>query len=292
MTPGELCPLRVGVGEEIENRLYEVVAPSGDAIHVVLLILDRSDEGRIGEIDGLGDAAALGAEELSLRLRWAVDDVVRRAEELPQQPGFVLEKSALQVGGQEAVLNVHPWGQGLFGDLAQNDGLVGGLLGVLGEEHDPSHVEGRVDVVVPAVDVEGVFGQGPGGDFKHHGAQLARGVVVLLDSVDDALSGGEIDGPFAGDGLSDGAALGCVLPLALDREGGSAENVELTLGPGVFVHLAHLGGGGDGVEDAGIGNPSFRVKSYELVAVGGDSDSWVFWFGGYHGCSAVVFWCK
>lgn len=111
----------------------------------------------------------------------------------------MLEEGTLEVGGEKAVLNVHARGERLFGDLAEDEGLVGGLLGVLGEHHDPAGIEGGVDVVVPAVYVESMFGQGSGGDLQHHGREFSGGVVVLLDAVDDALSRSEVDGTLPGD---------------------------------------------------------------------------------------------
>ncbi len=59
-------------------------------------------------------------------------------------------------------------------DLAQDDRLVGRLLGVLGHQHGPARVEGGVEVVVAAMDVEGVLGQGARADLEHHGRELAR----------------------------------------------------------------------------------------------------------------------
>ena len=84
MAAGKLSPFGISIGQEVENGLDEIVATSSDAIHVVLLVLHRSDEGRIGQVDCLGDPSAGGTEQLALRLRGAINDVVRRAEEFPK----------------------------------------------------------------------------------------------------------------------------------------------------------------------------------------------------------------
>jgi hypothetical protein len=119
--------------------------------------------------------------------------------------------------------------------------LVGCLLSVFREEHDPAYVEGRIDVVVAAMHVERVFGEGASGDFEDHCAHLSGSVIVLLDAVDDSLSGCEIDRSLAGNRLCDRATLSGVLTFALDGDCGSAENIELTFRSSELVHLTHLG---------------------------------------------------
>jgi hypothetical protein len=158
--------LLVGGFEEVENRLGEVVAPRHDAVHVVFLILHGAEQDGIGEVHHLGNAAAGGSEENALRLGGAIDDVVGRAEVLADQAGFVLVEGALQVAGEEAVHDVHAGSEREFGDAAENEGLVGGLLRVFAEEHDPAGVERGVDVVVAAMHIEGVLGEGARAHFE------------------------------------------------------------------------------------------------------------------------------
>ncbi len=78
--PRQFTEDAVGVLEEIENRFDEVVAPAHDALHVVLLVFDRTQEDRIGEIDHPRHAAPPRTEEDALTFRRAVDDVVGPAE--------------------------------------------------------------------------------------------------------------------------------------------------------------------------------------------------------------------
>ena len=104
-----------------------------------------------------------------------------------------------------------------LGHAAQDQRLVGGLLRVLAEEHDPAGVERAIDVVVAAVDVQRMLGQRARAHFQHHRRALAGRVVVLLHAVDHALAGGEVDHALAADRVGDGAALGRVLAFGLDR---------------------------------------------------------------------------
>ncbi len=270
---GEVAEVLVGGFEEIQDGLGEVVAPRHHAVHVVFLVLDRAEEDGVGEVHHLGDAAAGGSEEDALGLGGAVDDVVGSAEVLADQLGLVLIEGALEVRGEEPVHDIHAGGQRKLGDAAKDEGLVGGLLGVLAEDHDPAGVEGAVDVVVSAVDVEGVLGKGAGADLEHHGGTLAGGMVILLDAIDDTLAGGEVDHALAADGVSDGAALGSVLAFGLDGDGIVAEHVQMTLSVGLLEELATFSGGGDGVEHAGVGDARLGVVGDELVSVGGDPDS-------------------
>ena len=129
---------------------------------------------------------------------------------------LVLVERPLEMRGEEAVLDVHAGRQAQLGDAAQNERLVGGLLGVLAEDHDPAGVERAVEIVVAAVDVQRVLGQRARRHLEHHRRALAGRVVVLLHAVDDALAGGEVDDALAAHGVGDGAALRGVLAFGLD----------------------------------------------------------------------------
>ena len=194
----------------------------------------------------------------------------------------MLEESAFEVRGEEAVLDIHTRSEGFFGYLAEDYRLVGRLLSVLGEKHDPAYIEGSVNVVVPAMDIEGVLGEGTSGDLEYHCRELAWSMVVLLDTVDDPLAGGEIDRSLAGNGGGDGAPLGGVFAFALDRGGGASKDVELTLGSSKFVHLAHFRRRRNRIIDPRFGNACFRVGGYELISIRGNAYTRILGFRCYH----------
>src|SRR5208337_5233051 len=152
---GQLGKILVGGLEKIENRLGEVVAPRNHTVHVVFLVLHRAEKDGIGEVHHFGDAAARGSEENALRLGGAVDDVFGGAEVFADQLRLMLVEGALQVGSEEAVHDVHAGRERELGDAAQDKRLVGGLLRILAEEHDPAGVQSAVNIVVAAVHVEG-----------------------------------------------------------------------------------------------------------------------------------------
>ena len=110
-----------------------------------------------------GTRRRVGPKAVPLGLGGALDDVVGRRRELAEQLGLVPVERALEVRREEAVLDVHAGGEAEFRHAPEDQRLVGRLLCVLGEQDDPAHVERAVDVVVAAVDVEGVLRQGAGG---------------------------------------------------------------------------------------------------------------------------------
>ena len=273
VAPGQLGEVAIGVLEEIEDRLDEVVPAGDDALHVVLLVLHRAQQNRIGQVDHLRHAAAFQAEEDALALGWTIDDVFRRPEVLANQLRFVLIEGPLEMGREEAVHDVHAGGQTELGDPAENERLVGGLLGVFAEDDDPPCVEGAVHVVVPAVDVQGMLGQRPRRHLQHHRGALAGSVVILLDAVDNALARGVIHHALAAHGVGDRAALGGVFSLRFHGDRVLTKHVELALSKRLLIQLAALGRRRNGIEHAGLGDARFSVVGNQLVAVGGDSDS-------------------
>ncbi len=201
-----------------------------------------------------------------------VDDVVGGPEILANERRFVLVERPLEMRRQEAVHHVHAGRQAELGDPPQHERLVGGLLGVFAEQDDPAGVEGAVDVVVAAVHVESVFGEGAGRHFQHHRRALARRVVVLLNAVHNALPRRVVDDTLAAHGVRNRTALGGVLAFGFDGNGVAAKDVELALGKRLLVELAAFCRGGYGVEDASIGDPGFSMVRNQLIAIGGDAN--------------------
>jgi hypothetical protein len=75
----------IRVVEEVEDRLDEVVPARHHALHVVLLVLHRTEEHRVGEVDHLRHATARRAEQDALALGGTFDDVLRGAEVLADE---------------------------------------------------------------------------------------------------------------------------------------------------------------------------------------------------------------
>ena len=258
--------------QELEDRLGEVVPARDHALHVVLLVLHRSEEHGIRQVDHLRHTPAARTKEDALAFRRAVDDVFGGAEILADQRRFVFVERPLEVRRQEAVHDVHARRQAEFGDAPQDERLIGGLLGVLAEDDDPAGVERAVDVVVTAVDVQRVLGERARAHLQDHRRALARRVVILLDAVHDALARGVVDDALAADRVGDGTALGRVLALGLDGDRVAAEDVQFSFGERLLIEFAAFGRRRDRVKHAGVGDPSFGVIGNQLVSVGGDAN--------------------
>jgi hypothetical protein len=100
-------------------------------------------------------------------------------------------------------------------------------------------------------------------------------VIVLLDAVDDALAGGEVDHALAADGVGDGSALGRVFALGFNGDGVVAEDVQVALGIGLLEEFAALGGRRNGIEDAGVGDARLGVVGDKLISIGGNPNAWI-----------------
>ena len=256
---GQVAEIVIRVSEEVEDGLGEVVAARDHALHVVLLVLDRTQEHRVGKIDHPRHAAAGGAEQRTLARRRALDHVVGRAEVFANQLRLVLVERPLEMRGEEPVHHVHARRQTELGDTPEDQRLVGGLLRVLAEDDDPAGIERAVDVVVPAVHVQRVLGERACGDFQHHRRALARRVVILFDAVDNALAGGVIDDALAAHRVRDRPALGGVLAFGFHRDGVAAEDVELPFCIRLLVELAAFGRWRNRIEDAAVCDSGFSV---------------------------------
>ena len=67
-----------------------------------------------------------------------------------------------------------------------------------------------------------------------------------------------------------------MLSLTLNRYLGITKNIEFSLSVRLLINFTALGGRGDGIKNASIGNTRFDVLGHKLVAVAGQPDTWVF----------------
>ena len=239
----------------------------------MFLVLHRAQQHRIRQVDHLRHAPACRPKQRALRFRGAINDVVRRAQKLPNQLRLVFIEGALQVRRQEAVHDIHARRQAQFRHVPQNQCLVGSLLRILADDHDPPGVECTINIVVTAVHVERMLGERPRAYFEHHRRTFARRVIVLLHAVDHALSRGEVHHALAAHRVCNGAALGRVLAFGFDGQRIAPEDIEFAFGKCLLEELAALCGRCDGVEHACVGNPRLRVIRDKLVSVGGNSNA-------------------
>ncbi len=207
----------------------------------MLLVLHGAQKHGVGEIDHLRHTAPPGTEQDALALGRAVDDVVRGAQILADERRFVLVEGPLEMRRQKPVHDVHAGRQAQLGDPPQHQCLVGGLLGVLSEQDDPARIERTVDVVMSAVHVEGVLGERARRHLEDHGRAFARCVVILLDTVHNALPRCVVDDALAAHRVRYRTALRCVLAFGLDGNRVAAEDVQLAFGKGLLVKLAAFG---------------------------------------------------
>ena len=135
--------------------------------------------------------------------------------------------------------------------------MVGGLLRVLGEHDDPTGIERPINIVVAAVHVEGMLGHSPCHDLQNHRGTLARGVIVLLDSINDALAGGKVDNALPTDGVGNRAALGGMFSLRLHGQATPSKYVQAPFGERLLVEFTSFGRRRDRVEDPGVGDARF-----------------------------------
>src|SRR3954470_19938845 len=190
------------------------------------------------------------------------------------------------MGGQHPVLDVHAGIQGLFIDLAQDDRLIGSLLRVFGDQHRPTGVQGRIKIIMAAMDVQGLLGERARANFNHHGRELAGRVVILLHRVNNPLAGREIDGTSSRYGVRRGATLGGVLAFALNGNLLLAENVEFSLRVGLLINLSPFSRRSYGIENTAFRDAGFDVLCNELIPVTRDPDTGIFW----RAASGLTFW--
>ena len=191
--------------------------------------------------------AALGAEQHLLRDRRGLDPALGIADELAQQLRLRHRGFAQHVARGEAVHAVGDRDQRLRADLVRDRRQVRRFLRIAAEQNRVAGRKQRIDIVMPGHHVQRMLGHHPRRDLKHEAADLlARGHVMRLKAVQDALAGGGVRNVFAaGQRRAERAALGRVLALRLEEEWMLTPDVHTAAGPESLVDLGYFRRGGD-----------------------------------------------
>jgi hypothetical protein len=237
--------LREGPIGELDDVIEVEGTLGGDALRVAVLVLHRSEDHGVVEVEQLGNPPALRAEHQALGGRRRLDHVGRIAQVLPHQVGLRQPQRLEHVTGQEPVLRADPRVERELGDPVRDQVQVRGLLDVLGEDLEEARVVDRVIVVVTAVDVEGLLGHGAAGQVEHVREPLADRGVERLVHVGDALPGREVGRAQADQAHSGGDGGRGVLPLGLEEDQPAPVDVRRAPGDGRRPALPHLRRGGD-----------------------------------------------
>src|ERR1041385_320793 len=245
----------------------------------MLLVLDWAEKYRILQVHHFRHAASLGTKQLPLRGSRTINHLLGSAEVFPQQISLGSKVGPLRMGGQHSILDVHARIKAQFANFAQDGGVVGGLLSVLGHQHRPAGVERCIKVIMSAMDIERMLGEGARANLQDHRRKLSRSMIVLLHGIDDSLTGGKIDRAAAGHRICRSPSLSGVLAFAFNRNLLLPKDIQLPLSIGLLVNLASLGGRSNRIEDTAFGNASFNVLGDQLVAAARYSDTGIFRLG-------------
>src|SRR5262245_43444138 len=102
-SPGKLSEFIISLFEKLKARFIEIISARDHSVHVVLLVLDRTEQNWIFQIHHFRHTAAFWPEELTLGRCWTINCLVRSAEELTQQVRFRREVSAFGMRREQTV---------------------------------------------------------------------------------------------------------------------------------------------------------------------------------------------
>jgi hypothetical protein len=197
------------------------------ALHVTVLVLHHP-----------GHQGRLRVHEVAQFILWL-------PHELLHQFRFAQAHVFHRVRGQETVLDVEKRGHRVLGGAPGNEGQIARVLGVLAEEEAPPAVGHGHHVVMPAVDVQRVRGQGPGPDVKDAGQALAGDGVQHLLHQHQPLAGGEVGDAPSGQGKPFAGRRRTVFGFRLNEGQRIPPQVALAVGHRLLEAMPHGSGGGD-----------------------------------------------
>ena len=97
MTPRETTKLLVRLNQVLENWLDKVI-PTGDhTLHIVLLVLNGTQQHRVGQVVHFRYTPTRRTKQNTLRLGRALNDVIRGPQKLSDELRLVAIKGPLEV---------------------------------------------------------------------------------------------------------------------------------------------------------------------------------------------------
>jgi hypothetical protein len=154
--------------------------------------------------------------------------------------------------------------------------MIRRLLRIFANHHRPTRVQRRIEIVVPAMDIQSVLRQRARADFQNHRREFPWRVVILLHRVHDALAGGEVHGPASRDRISSRATLRRMFAFAFDGDFLRAENIQLTLRERLLVDFPAFSRRRDRIKDAAFSDARLDILSDELIAVASHPNARIF----------------
>ena len=244
----------LGVGSAIVVEQLVISAQLGiDLVHVLL------DHGGQSVVVGVAGLTML-EEDIAVLVRATHVGALRIQGVLAERLDSVHVAHLLQVlviphgdlldlvRGTETVEEVDEGNAALDGGQMGHGSQVHDLLGIVLAQHGEAGLTAGHDVGVIAKDVQGVGGNGTGGDMEHAGQQLAGDLVHIGDHQQQALRGGVGGGQRTGGQRAVDGTGSAGLGLHLAHLHRGAEDVFLTSSGPLVNQVCHGRGRGDRID--------------------------------------------
>ncbi len=264
----------VGVGSAVVVEELVVGAELGiDLGHVLL------DDGGDGVIVLVGGLAVL-EEDIAVLVRAAHGGMLGAEGAVAESLNGVHIDHFLQivvipdldlldlVGGAETVEEVEERDAALNGGQMRHGAEVHDFLDVAFGQHGEAGLTAGHNVAVITEDVQGVAGDGTGGNVEHARQQLAGDLVHIGDHQQQALGCGVGGGQSTGVQGSMNGAGRTGLRLHLLHLDGRAEDVLAALGRPLVNIVGHRAGRGDGIDSGNFGKGVGYVGSGGIAVHG------------------------
>ena len=216
--------------------LVVIIALGDFALHVGVLILDDAGHDRVMRVEEAAKLHVRVAHELFHELELGQADIfdgVRR---------------------EKAVLHVHERGLARLGGPPRDEREIACLLRVAAKEDAPAAIRHAHHVIVAAMDVERMAGQGAGADVEDNRQAFSGNRIEHLLHEDEALAAGKVGHPPARQREAFAGACGRVFGFGLDECQQVAPEILLPIGNLGLVARAHRRAGSDGISAGALGD--------------------------------------